>query len=94
MPSQQPLPITTFQLASGAPVANGSIVIRLNTDGTVSDNSVNMKPTSIALDSNGVIIGSPVFWPNSTINPVGTYYVVTVYTAQGQKVAGPLKVIV
>jgi hypothetical protein len=35
-----------------------------------------------------------LFWQNSSISPVGTYYILTVYSSQGQKVAGPLKVTV
>ena len=92
--AQQPLPINTFQLPNGAPVANGSITVRLNTDGMVSGDSINTKFAPIALDSNGVIAGSPVFWPNSEISPIGTYYIVIVYTAAGQEVAGSLLVVV
>ena len=92
--SQVSFPITTFQLPNGAPVANGSIIIRLNTDGSVSGNSIDSNFAPIALNSSGVITGSPLFWQNSSISPVGTYYILTVYSAQGQKVAGPLKVTV
>jgi hypothetical protein len=88
------LPITTFQLLNGAPVANGSISIRLNTDGNVSDVLLNTNYATIALDSSGTLVGSPSFWPNSEISPAGTYYIVTVYTKPGDRVAGPLKVIV
>jgi hypothetical protein len=49
--------------------------------------------TRIPLDSNGTIIGSPVFWPNDELQPSGTYYVYRVRSAAGQQVVGPSKVV-
>lgn len=92
--AQQPFPITQFQFPNGAPVANGSITIRLNTNGNASENSISAQFTRIALDSTGTPVGSPVFWPNAEINPPGTYYIVLVYTEAGQRVAGPLSITV
>jgi hypothetical protein len=88
------LPIHTFQYPTGAPVANGFIVISLSQAGSVNDTQLQSNSTRIPLDSSGVIAGSPTFWPNADISPAGTCYIVSVYSAQGQLVAGPNKITV
>ena len=80
--SQQALTVTQFVNPDGSPVANGYVTIRLCQDGSVND-------TQIALDSTGTIVGSPVFWTNASISPSGTYYILSVYAASGQRVSGP-----
>lgn len=87
--AQTALTVNTFVNPDGTPVANGYIRIRLNQDGSVSGNQIQASYTEIALDSNGTIIGSPVFWPNANINPSGTYYILLVYATTGQLVYGP-----
>lgn len=84
------LPITNFYTADGNPVVNGYITIRLNMDGTSTDEAVNSKFTRISLDANGALVGNPQFVTNASISPTGTYYIVNVYKANGQLIGGPL----
>jgi hypothetical protein len=86
--------VNTFQLANGAPVVSGFLRIRLNQPGSVSDAQINTIFTEITLNTEGVIEGSPTFWPNSEISPSSTYYILQVFSSTGQQVAGPLKVTV
>jgi hypothetical protein len=97
------LPVTTFQLANGAPVANGFLRIRLNRQGQVTYTpesgpvtNIQINPifTEIPLNAEGVITGTPTFWQNSSILPTGTYYILQVFASTGQIVAGPNKVTV
>jgi hypothetical protein len=88
------LPITNFQTSDGSPVANGYILIRLNVDGMASGDQIQSNFIKITLDSNGNLIGSPLFWTNASIIPPGSYYIVQVYKLNGQLVGGPLKVTV
>ena len=83
------LPITNFQNADGTPVANGTLQIRLNINGSVSDTQIQSNSTTVALDASGNVVGAPTFWPNAAISPAGTYYVLSVYSIQGQLVGGP-----
>ena len=94
MPSKVALTINTFQTADGNPVANGSVRIRLNQDGSVDDQQVGSNFTTIPLNSNGVLTGSPTFWRNADISPAGTYYIRLVYLDTGQLISGPSKVTV
>jgi hypothetical protein len=94
MPSKVALPINTFQLANGAPVANGNLLIRLSQPGSVDDAQINANFTSISLNSSGQIEGSPTFWPNADILPAGTYYILLVFSSSGQRVAGANKLTV
>ena len=90
--ARQPLVVNTFQYPDGTPVANGYLIFRLSVDGSVNDTQIQRTFTKILLNSSGVVTGSPMFWPNSAILPAGSYYVMTVYSAVGQIVAGPNKV--
>lgn len=87
--SQQALTVTQFVNPDGSPVANGYVTIRLSQDGSVNDTQIASTFTQIALDSTGTIVGSPVFWTNASISPSGTYYILSVYAASGQRVSGP-----
>lgn len=92
--SQIALIVNTFVNPDGSPVANGYMKIRLSEDGSVNNTQIQSNFTTVALDSLGTIIGSPVFWPNASINPPNTYYIQLVYEASGQLVSGPSKVTV
>lgn len=86
--------VTNFQNPNGSPVANGYLIFRLNTEGSVNFTQISSQAIRIPLDSSGNIIGSPTFWPNNDLLPSGTYYVQSVYTANGQLISGPSKVTV
>lgn len=85
MATKVAFPITTYNLASGSPVAFGTVEIRLNIDGQVKNSQVKSNPVIVSLDINGEITGSPVFWKNSDISPPGTYYVFAVYSTTGER---------
>ena len=90
----EPLVVNTFQLPNGQPVASGYMLIRLNMDGNVSGSSLQLCGNTIRLplDNNGILSSSYLFWPNNAISPSGTYYIYSIYTAQGELVLGPTKV--
>lgn len=90
--AQTALVVNTFVNPDGSPVANGYIRIRLSQDGSVNDTQIQANFTTLALNSLGTIVGSPVFWPNAAISPPGTCYVLLVYTATGQLISGPSRV--
>jgi hypothetical protein len=87
--SRTSLPLTNFQNADGTPVANGTLQIRLNVNGSVNDTQVQSNSYTVRLDASGDVLDSPTFWPNADILPAGTYYVLSVYSQQGQLVGGP-----
>lgn len=89
MPSKAALTVTTFQNPDGSSVVNGYLLIRLNIAGSVNNEQIQSNYTKILLNSSGVIVGSPTFWPNASISPIGTYYIEKVYNAIGQLIAGP-----
>ncbi len=89
-----PLTVTNFQNPDGSPVISGYLLFKLNTDGSVNDTQISSQTTKILLDASGNITGSPTFWPNSSISPSGTYYIQSVYGANGQLISGPSKVTV
>ena len=83
------LAVTTFVYLDGTPLAGGTVKIRLNLNGSSSDGQVSSQFTTLTLDSNGTITGSPTFYRPADIAPSGTYYINLVNSAQGQLVAGP-----
>jgi hypothetical protein len=89
-----PLVVNTFVDASGAPIANGYLIVRLNVDGSVNDTQLGSAFAKLLLNSSGQIVTGPIFWPNASIAPPGTYYIQSVYTAAGQLVSGPNKITV
>lgn len=87
MSSAQPFPITNYQTPDGNPISNGYVLIRLNEDGSVNDSLLCSNFTKVILDSNGNFTGSPVFYANSDISPINTYYITAVYKSNGELVA-------
>lgn len=92
--ARSPLPITNFQTPDGNPVANGYILIRLNTDGVASSEQIHSNFAKITLDASGNLTGSPLFWPNASILPAGSYYIIQVFQSNGQLVSGPNRITV
>lgn len=86
------LTVNTFVNPDGTPVANGYMMIRLNTNGSTSGGiQIQDNFTKTLLDANGTVTGSPLFWQNADISPAGSYYIYSIYTAKGQLVSGPNK---
>lgn len=88
------LTVTNFQNADGSPVANGYIRIRLSQPGSSGGQQIQTNFTQISLDSNGNITGAPTFWPNASILPAGSYYILEVFNFHGQLISGPSKITV
>lgn len=78
----------TFQDASGAPLANGSVTFDLNVDiSTVSSGGTQVcgsKTVKVDLDVNGSVTLS--LWPNDTLFPSGSVYFVRAFTSSGLQV--------
>ncbi len=74
--------------ASGKPLANGYLIVRLNQDASDGVNQYcASNPIKVILDANGA---TAVSVPDAaTLTPSGTTYAVTAYTAAGQPVWGP-----
>lgn len=82
--SGQPLAMT-FKDSSDTPIANGTLTLRLNTDGMSADKQISAEVVvKIILDGSGSV--SQNITPNASISPAGTIYFAKVYTAQGQLV--------
>lgn len=93
--SQVSFPISTFTDAEGNPLSNGYLLIRINTDAMSPSGQICYQlQVRIPLDVNGEVSGSYLFWPNVSLNPLGSYYVLRAYAADGQLVLGPLTVII
>lgn len=89
--AQSSFPISFFVYANTLPVANGSVVIQTNKDvqiPSIGQISSRIK-IRVLLDENGEMLGAPLFWPNSELNPTDSYYIYSVYTAKGQRIVGP-----
>jgi hypothetical protein len=84
-----PLVIDNFVNADGTPVANGTLVLKLNQDGSVNDTQIQSNPIYLTLDSSGTVEGSPTLPSIQSINPPGAQYFRKVYDANGQLVSGP-----
>ena len=80
-----------WQDASGNPIANGNLILRLNCDAQAGDVQIVSEDESITLDENGNIPSGAVFlYPNAELSAgVPTFYVCTVYSVNGQPVWGP-----
>ena len=83
--AQIPFPITTYQLADGTPLANGYLLVRLSQEGSTADSQLSNRSVTVPLDGSGQIITNS-FYPNNTIFPSGTYYIISAFTATGQLV--------
>ena len=91
-PTRASLPQTQFTDSEGNPIANGYLIIRINTDAQVPVLLLQLvagRTVQIPLDNNGNITGSGTtfLYPNSELSPDDTVYIVSVYTANGQLVS-------
>ena len=83
----------SFQDSEGNLLANGSLLFELSQDGVVNTHTKVCAGYTIhvPLNSSGSVASSPVqnLWPNDVLNPSGTFYTVTAYSASGERVWGP-----
>lgn len=79
-----PLPIGQFVLPNGLPLANGYVLLRLNTDAQAAGNQICAgAKVRINLDEDGLPIGGPSFPANSTMLPNNTVYLLSAFTSAG-----------
>jgi hypothetical protein len=89
-----------FQCASGAPLANGSIVFQLNADARVVASPYGHVPAKLKLvlqlNALGALAANAQIWSNAELTPqlsptlLGTYYLVTLYDANNSPVSDPM----
>lgn len=93
--AQTPFPIATFQYSNTQPVVLGYVLINLNKDcvSPIGQLSAGVK-TKLLLDVAGSTTDGPTFWPNSQLTPSDVLYIYSVYTALGQRVLGPLSIVI
>lgn len=82
-----------FQDANGDVLANGYLLFRLSQDAVAnsSEQICSNIDIKILLDDDGNVQSDPAqyLWPNDVLSPSGTFYMVSGYTAAGQRVWGP-----
>jgi hypothetical protein len=82
-----------FVDSEGNPLENGFLLFELSQDGIVNTSTrvCSNYTVQISLNSSGSISSIPSYFlfPNDTITPSGTFYIVSAFTAEGQKVWGP-----
>jgi len=88
------LTLTTFQNADGSPVENGYLLIWLNQACVSGTNQLGVQKVKVPLIGSGEVEGSPSFFASDTLEPTSAYYVQSVYSANGQLVAGPFQITV
>jgi len=80
-----------FQDALGNALAGGSLIFELSQDAQVNDTTqvVSGYRVTVDLDGSGNVVAGSEVWPNDVLLPANTYYNVTAYNADGQRVWGP-----
>lgn len=92
--AQEPFPITQFVFANTLPVAKGYLIIQLNKDVLAPTGQIGSQvKVKVLLDASGEITDSPLFWPNIQLTPNDSLYILNVYTAEGQRVLGPISIL-
>jgi hypothetical protein len=94
--SQVDFPIQTYLLPNGQPVAKGYLQIHLNYDCLSPSGQIGARVRSnVDLNDSGQIPdpGSN-FWPNSSLNPSTSVYILETYNSDGLRVLGPLPITV
>jgi len=83
----------SFADSEGNLLANGYLLLQLNQDEVVNTSTLICSGlvVKVPLDSNGNVVTSPAhsFWPNDLITPSGSFYTVSAYTKNGERVWGP-----
>ena len=81
-----------FYDATGKVLSNGYLALRLVFDCNCpcADYQITgNNHTTIQLDSNGMVTGSPQIRPNDQLKPNGSYYILQAFSEAGQLVLGP-----
>jgi hypothetical protein len=82
-----------FQDADGNLLANGYLTFELSADGVANTSTLVCSGLiiQILLDMFGDVVTTTAqnLYPNDGLTPSGTFYIVTAYTATGERVWGP-----
>lgn len=68
----------SFLREDGTPAAGAILTLKLSQDASSSAGQIMQAQLSITLDQNGAIPSATQIWANDELQPVGTYYHVTV----------------
>jgi hypothetical protein len=89
-------PFNAFTDAEGDPLSFGYLLIALSSD-AVTPNRTQLcyrRTAYVPLDVNGLLSDAVLFWPNVSLVPANTYYILKAYSANGELMLGPLLVMV
>jgi hypothetical protein len=94
--AQVSFPITTFQFPDTTAISNGYLIIQLNKDCTIPGvgqvgASIKVK---VLLNNGGQPTTSVLFHTNASLSPSDSQYIYSVYSSAGQRVAGPIPIII
>lgn len=93
--SQNTLPVTQFTDLAGSALANGYLLVSISTDVQTPTGQLGCRRVvRVDLDASGNVSGTALFWPNASLAPTGTVYVLRAYTNAGQLALGPIYVTV
>lgn len=94
--SKVSFPLSIFQDSDGTPVSFGTVLVHLSIDAKTPDPAqiAASKLAVINLDVNGNVIGSPLVWPNSELNPSDSTYIYSVYSKVGSEIVRDATIIV
>ena len=88
--AQASFPVTTFTDANDNPLANGYALISMSTDVQSSGGQICAGAAErVTLNASGVMSAVPQVWPNNELSPIGSTYILSAYTADGELVYGP-----
>ena len=83
----------SFQDSEGNLLASGYLLFELNQDGVVNTGTLICagRVIKVPLDSSGNVVTSTTYslWPNDVLLPSGSFYSVTAFTKNGERVWGP-----
>jgi len=85
--AQNGLPVTQFTDAEGNELANGFLLVNISTDSQTPNGQLGAySKVRVQLDGSGNVSGTPLFWPNVSLLPANTVYLLRAYTEEGQLV--------
>jgi hypothetical protein len=85
--AQNSLPLTQFTDAEGNDLSDGFLLINISTDVQTPTGQLGAnQKVRVQLDGSGSVSGTPLFWPNASLLPLGTVYLLRAYTNAGQLV--------
>lgn len=83
-----------YNSPEGFPISNGHLLVRLAFDCNCFCDDYQVtgnNHSKLFLDEDGFIIGTPMVRPNDQLNPLGSYYIIQVFSEAGQLIFGPYR---